>query len=342
MSIPNDDPLNLLVEILYGGLPPDPAPGALQVHLLHDSHPPQWPGARLQTWRWSLVDAPALGCAVQVLLPAGAGPVPVPAPAPAPVLLWGDACWAYLDDDARREALAGGLALAWFNRTELAFDAPQGQRAGPLFDRFPQARFGALSAWAWSLSRALDLLQQVPGLDARRRGVVGHSRGGKAALLAGACDERFALVAAHNSGAAGAGSSWDSGPGSEGLEDLARAFPHWLAREGQAGRAELATRGLDQDLLLAAVAPRQLLVLQADGDAWADPEGTRKMVARATRAWPPGPAPSEPSPTDPAPCGDASAGEVMPGVRLVRRAGGHPLGLADWRQVFGAMQALGR
>lgn len=329
MSIPNEDPLNLLVEILYGGLPPDPGPGALQVNLLHESLPPQWPGARLQTWRWALADAPGLGCAVQVLLPAGAGPVPV--------LLWGDACWAYLGDDARQEALAGGLALAWFNRTELAFDAPQGQRAGPLFERFPKARFGALAAWAWSLSRALDLLRQVPGLDARRVGVVGHSRGGKAALLAGACDERFALVAAHNSGAAGAGSSWDSGPGSEGLEDLAQAFPHWLAAEGQAGRAELATRRLDQDLLLAAVAPRHLLVLQADGDAWADPEGTRKMVTRAARAWSPGPAPSR------AVLGsNAPSGLMMPGVRLVRRAGGHPMGLADWQQVFGAMQALGR
>ncbi len=331
MSIPNDDPLNLLVEILYGGLPPDPVPGALQVHLLHESFPPQWPGARLQTWRWALADAPGLRCAVQVLLPAESKPGPVP------VLLWGDACWAYLDDGARSEALASGLALAWFNRTELASDTPDGQRAGPLFDRFPDGRFGALAAWAWSLSRALDLLHQVPGLDARRVGVVGHSRGGKAALLAGACDHRFALVAAHNSGTAGAGSSWDSGPGSEALEALAGAFPHWLAPEGQAGWAELSARGLDQDLLLAAVAPRHLLVLQADGDAWADPEGTRKMVARAARAWPPGPDPSEAGAG-----GQEPSGSTRSAVRLVRRAGGHPMGLADWRQVFGAMQALGR
>lgn len=316
MSVTKHIACDDLVDSLYGGLVPAPDAGAFRADLLHEASPPQWAGASLQTWRWQVTLAGGearIACAVQVLRPVG--------PHPAPVLLWGDACWAYLDDEAKAQALARGVALAWFNRTELAHDAPDGRRAGPVFERYPQARFGAIAAWAWSLSRGADLLVQVPGLDARRIGLVGHSRGGKAALLAGACDERFALVAAHNSGAAGAGSSWLPGEGAESLEDLRQAFPHWLARDAQATLPALAARALDQDLLLSAIAPRRLLVLQARGDAWAHPAGTQAMVERAGHAW--------------------RERGMADRVRLVCREGGHPMGLDDWLQVFDAMHGLG-
>ena len=245
---------------------------------LHDWRPAHWPGAALQSWRVS-VGAPAWTTwTLQVLHP--------PGPGLAAALVSGDACWLPPPAEVMSAFIDAGVALAWFNRTELAADADDAARAGPAFDRYPQARFGALSVWAWGLQRTVDVLRRIDGIDARRIGVVGHSRGGKAALLAGATDARIWLTAANNSGTAGASSSFRLGRGSETPLALAQRFPHWLARDALTSLGAGQAWPADQDVLLASIAPRGLLLMQSIDDRWANPVGLRHVAARARRAWP--------------------------------------------------------
>ena len=94
---------------------------------------------------------------------------------------------------------------------DLAPDDPAVVRQGiaPLADgrqeRIPEAeRWGAIGMWAWGLSQMRQRAERMPGLDAGRAIVIGHSRLGKAALWAGVQDEGFAMVVSNDSGCAGA------------------------------------------------------------------------------------------------------------------------------------------
>jgi hypothetical protein len=177
------------------------------------------------------------------------------------------------------EAMVGrGYGIAALQVAELAPDDSAHFREGVirLFEGTttgprPADAWGALAAWAWGASRAMDYFVTDPRVDAKHVAVVGHSRGGKAALWAGAEDERFALVISNESGEGGAALARRNF--GETVARITTVFPHWFARNYAGYGDRVDALPIDQHMLLSLIAPRALYVASADGDLWSDPRG---------------------------------------------------------------------
>ncbi|MBP2415309.1 acetylxylan esterase [Microlunatus capsulatus] len=189
------------------------------------------------------------------------------------------------------QVVAAGYAIAALQVGDLAPDDPATFRDGiiGLYEDTATTRprpadaWGALSAWAWGASRALDYFATDRDVDADRAVVVGHSRGGKAALWAGAEDERFAMTVSNDSGCGGAALS--RRVFGETVARITDDFPHWFCRRFfRYGGAE-DRLPVDQHELIALLAPRAVCVGSADEDLWSDPRGEFLSLAHASSVY---------------------------------------------------------
>jgi hypothetical protein len=186
--------------------------------------------------------------------------------------------------------LGRGYGVATACYADVFPDRPDGRAASalaslgrPLEGDLPADEPGAIATWAWQLSRILDWLVTLPEIDATKVIVVGHSRNGKAAVWAGACDERFAMVVANESGCGGA--ALERRNYGETVAAITRRFPHWFCPAFAGYADHELDLPVDAHVTLAMTAPRPLYVASAVDDRWADPRGEFLAAVAAGPVW---------------------------------------------------------
>jgi hypothetical protein len=252
LSTPADAKGPVPVVLMFGGGPP--APGVAT-----PANPCLPPGAPARG------TAPA-GAAGAGTRSAGAGGGP-PAPPPGPT--------------AQEQIVARGWGYASVNTASIQADCGAGLTVGVIgLVNKGQPRklddWGVLSAWGWGMSKVLDYFETDKAVDAKKVAVQGHSRTGKAALVAMAYDERFLTGFISSSGQAGA--KLHRRKYGELVENIAALNEyHWMAGNylKYAGRWDQLP--VDSHELVAMCAPRPVFLSAGKGPD-TNPDGTIKML----------------------------------------------------------------
>lgn len=194
-------------------------------------------------------------------------------------------------------ALAHGFAFVIFNNNDCGEDTtlrlPDGSwayRTTRFFPAYPNYDWGLLRAWAWGASRIVDYLETDPMIDKNKLIITGVSRTGKAALIAGAFDDRWAMVAPVASSGGGtpafrySGSVPDRG-GKEGLTEMVRKYPNWFSPHLHQFWGQPDKLPFDEHWFIALVAPRPFISLEGDHDQNVNANGVYQSLLAAKPAY---------------------------------------------------------
>jgi lysophospholipase L1-like esterase len=240
--------------------------------------------------------------------------VPVNAKGPVPVLMmfgWGNmpgeppprfpGAQEPMAPPSTEQLIAAGWGYVSLNTASIQADNGAGLTAGIIGltnkgrRRTPE-QWGSLRAWAWGAARALDYLETLPAVDARRTGIEGVSRYGKAALVTMAFEPRFAAVLVGSSGEGGAkphrrnfGEQVENLTGSGQYHWMAGNFLKYGAAEASFGGKNAGDIPVDAHQLIALCAPRPTFIsygVPEKGDAnWLDQQGSYMATVAAGPAF---------------------------------------------------------
>ena len=206
---------------------------------------------------------------IELVIPDGPGPFPV-----------------FLTNHARNRpwiytAVRRGYIAAIYHATDPNYG--NGDDSDAWIEIYPEYDWSCLARWAWAASRTVDYLITLPEVNKAQIGLAGHSRNGKQALLAAAFDERIGAVVP-SSGNSGENDPWryTTEPfGNESIELLAGVQSHWFSNRLRffAGREDKLP--VDQNSLLALVAPRGLMMYSGYAESAGNPLGFEQAYRSA-------------------------------------------------------------
>ena len=210
---------------------------------------------------------------LQLIIPDGEGPFPV----------------FLTNHPPKRPWAAVGVRRGYIGCIYFAADPMYGNSddSDAYIDIYPDYDFSCLARWAWSASRAVDYLSTLPEVDKSKIGLTGHSRNGKQALVAAAFDERIGAVVL-SSGNTGEADPWRYTTDmfvNESIELLTGAQPHWFHPRLRffAGREDKLP--VDQNLLMAAIAPRGLMMFAGYAESAGNPFGFEQAYRSVLSAY---------------------------------------------------------
>jgi hypothetical protein len=246
----------------YGHMPP--APGNVKPSVVSSGK--VFDGATKEHILLSMGPDRSIKVNVGIIIPEGKGPFPV--------ILKNDQ--EIFNVPITEQLVKRGYIVVDYVRTDL--DPDKNNVVGPAQAAYPDYDWATLSVWAWGGMRVIDYLVTLDVVDKDKIVFTGHSRGGKTALLAGALDQRIAIVAPNGSGCGGAGCYRFEGEKCESLERITapERFSYWFHPRFRQFSDKETKLPFDQHFLKALVAPRALISVDALGDLWANPYGTQQ------------------------------------------------------------------